>query len=122
VAERDARDARRETEEAARTGRFPDEAGTLRDESSPAEPAEPAEHEIPPEEVDDDDTMRFNEAYPLRDDLPGVVVTPPSNHRRDENLDQSRGTFDRGVDTEHLRSPSQGARPDPISEGDTGAD
>jgi hypothetical protein len=111
-------DPRRETEEAARTGRFPDEDGALRDDSTPVEPSE---HEIPPEEVDDDDTMRFNEAYPLREDLPGVVVTPPSNHRRDENLDQSRGPFDRGVDTEHLRSPSQGARPDPISEGDTGA-
>jgi hypothetical protein len=110
-------DARRDTEEAARTGRFPDADGAVREDSSPAEPAE---HPIPPEEVDDDDTMRFNEAYPLRDDLPGVVVTPPSNNRRDENLDQSRGPFDRGVDTEHLRSPSQGARPDPVSEGDTG--
>jgi hypothetical protein len=109
-------DPRDETEEAARTGRFPDDDGGLRDDSAPIE------REIPPEEVDDDDTMRFNEAYPLREDLPGVVVTPPSNHRRDENLDQSRGPFDPGVDTEHLRSPSQGARPDPISQGDTDAD
>ena len=31
---------RRVTEEAARTGRFPDEAGVVRDDSSPVEPEE----------------------------------------------------------------------------------
>ena len=73
-------DPRRETEEAARTGRFPDDDGGLRDDSTPVE------REVPPEDVDDA-TLRLNEAYPLND----------------------------------LRSPSKGARPDPIAEGDTGA-
>jgi hypothetical protein len=58
------RDPRRETEEAARTGRFPDDDGALRDDSAPVE------REVPPEEVDGE-TMRPNEAYPPPDDLPG---------------------------------------------------
>ena len=68
------RDPRRQTEEAARSGRFPDDDGALDDDSNPIEP-----------EAD-------------------------SEERR------NRGGFDRGVDTEHLRSPSQGARPDPIEQ------
>jgi hypothetical protein len=55
-------DPRRETEEAARTGRFPDDDGGLRDDSTPVE------REVPPEDVDDA-TLRLNEAYPLNDKL-----------------------------------------------------
>ena len=58
------RDPRRETEEAARTGRFPDDDGALRDDSAPVE------REVPPDEVDDD-TAQPTRPYPPADDLPG---------------------------------------------------
>jgi hypothetical protein len=99
-------DPRRATEEASRTGRFPGPDGTVEDDSNPIEP------EIPESEVDDDDVMRPNEAVPLSADLPGVVVTSPAQQHPETNAAQGGGEFDRGVATEHLRSPSQGARPD----------
>jgi hypothetical protein len=36
-------ETRRVTEEAARTGRFPDDSGVLRDDSAPMEPEAPAD-------------------------------------------------------------------------------
>jgi hypothetical protein len=42
VADRRAGDARDDTEEAARSGRFPDDAGRLSDDSNPLEPESPA--------------------------------------------------------------------------------
>ena len=66
-------DARAETEEAARTGRFPEGAGRVRDDSNPVEPE-----------------------------------------------GQGDG-LDRGVGTEHLDSPSQGACPEDVPDRDSQA-
>lgn len=99
-------DPREVTEEAALTGRFPDDDGTLRDDSAPVEEA------VPAGEVDEDDGMRPNEAVPLRDDLPGVVVTPPAEQRRSPGSHQPTEGLDPGVDREHLEHGSQGVRPE----------
>lgn len=87
---------RRETEEAARSGRFPDETGQLEDESSPLEPERPSWE---------------RESHPLEEEQPGVVSAARSTQSHDTNPEQRGGEFDEGVATEHLRSPSQGARP-----------
>jgi hypothetical protein len=87
---------RRETEEAARSGRFPDDDGQLRDDSTPVEPERPSWERA---------------SHPLEEEQPGVVSAARSRHSHDTNPGQSGGEFDEGVATEHLRSPSQGARP-----------
>jgi hypothetical protein len=92
-------DERQETEEVARTGRFPDDQGGLRDDSNPLEP----------ETSTRPDWER--ESHPLEDEAPGVVSGARSVHSHDTNPAQSGGDFDERVATEHLRSPSQGARP-----------
>jgi hypothetical protein len=102
----DAIDPRDATEEAAASGRFAADNGTYRDESSPVEPA------VPADEVDDDDAMRPNEAMPFERDLPGVEVTSPADQRRDPGDHQADRGLDRGVDAEHLHHQSQGARPE----------
>jgi hypothetical protein len=89
---------RAETDEAAATGRFPDERGELRDDSNPIEP----EGDAPVE----------RESHPLNQEQPGIVSGARSVHSHDTNPSQSGGEFDEGVATEHLRSPSQGARPE----------
>ncbi len=91
-------DERARTEEAARSGRFPDESGEFRDDSNPMEPEKPA-------------TTGERESHPLDQEQPGVVSGARSVHSHDTNPAQSGGEFDEGVATEHLRSPSQGARP-----------
>src|SRR3954453_665493 len=84
--------------------------------------ADVAGRPIPPEEIDDDDSMRPNEAFPLRDDLPGVVVNSPAQQHRDENPRQPGSAVDRGVDDSHVRSPSQGVRPERVADEDTAPD
>jgi hypothetical protein len=68
------------------------------------EPRSGDQQSVPPE----------RESHPLEDEQPGVVtgVRDPHGHSHDPNLGQARGPFDRGVDAEHLRSASQGMRPE----------
>ena len=56
------------------------------------------------------------EAYPAVDD--GVEATGGVRgaHSHSSNPAQSATPLDRGVDPEHLRSPSQGARPEGIDD------
>jgi hypothetical protein len=91
-------DSRQVTEEAAMTGRFPD-GDEVRDDSNPIEP-------------EGDDAGR--ESYPIELEQPGIVSGGRAPHSHGTNPGQSGGEFDRGVATEHLRSASQGARPERV--------
>jgi hypothetical protein len=73
---------------------------------------QPSEYVIPPDEVDDDDSMRPNEAVPFERDLPGVEVTSPAEQHRSPGSHQPTGGLDQGVDPEHLDHEGQGVRPE----------
>jgi hypothetical protein len=74
----------------------------MTDDRTPERDTRPDEPEAPEWE---------REAHPLEDEQPGVTSGARSAHSHDTNPAQSGGDFDEGVATEHLRSPSQGARP-----------
>lgn len=99
-------DARAATEEAARTGRFPNGRGEVEDDGNPIEGT------VPLDEIDDDDAMRPNEAVPFERDVPGVEVTPPATQHASPVPHQPTRGLDEGVDPEHLDHEGQGVRPE----------
>jgi hypothetical protein len=56
------------------------------------------------------------EAVPLEDDDVEATGGVRGGHSHSTNPAQSDVALDRGVDAEHLRSPSQGARPEGVDD------